>query len=207
MIIRKYNTQNIKNTLFNLLKYGEVKLYAVGSNPLHVHILFKPKSFIPFGLFSGNGVYTKFIRIKSRRHYFNVINYINGHKIRGGGEMKKEEFVRFVVDGLNELREKVGKLEEEIRELKQSKTETQGQSDSVEVNLSRMNIRLQQGRKGVAMRIRFARYVKPNNRGEFYVILTKDDIKSLMTALQSIKIPTGSDKNSNVKTETADKAF
>ena len=105
--------------------------------------------------------------------------------------MKKEEFVRFVVESLKELREKVGKLEEEIANLKsvQKTDDTTLKTDVVEVNLSRMNVRLQPARKGVAMRIRFARYIKPNNKGEYYVILTEKDVAQLVQALNSVKIP------------------
>ena len=52
-----------------------------------------------------------------------------------------------------------------------------------------MNVRLQPARKGVAMRIRFARYIKPNNKGEYYVILTEKDVAQLVQALNSVKIP------------------
>ena len=60
------------------------------------------------------------------------------------------------------------------------------------------------------MRIRFAKYVKPNKKGEYYVILTEDDIRNLINALQTIKIPQNvSNPNSkrNVKVETVDEAL
>jgi len=98
--------------------------------------------------------------------------------------MKKEEFeefVRYVRNKLEEITERLERLERKNEDMREAET--------VEVNLSRMNVRLQQARKGVAMRIKFAKYVKANNRGEYYVILTRNDIRNLINALQTIKIP------------------
>jgi len=208
IIIRKDNYENVSETLFKLFEFGKIIKFAIGDNPLHIHLLFKPNSFIPFNIFSRNGVYVKFIRIKSIFHYYNLVNYFHGHKIKGGGEMKEKEFVKFIVDSLKELKEKVGKLETEINELKNTQsrsTDRSMKSETVEINLSRMNVRLQQARKGVAMLIRFAKYIKPNNRNEYYVILTEEDINQLTTALQSIKIPkpnkSSGYKNNNIKVE------
>jgi len=105
--------------------------------------------------------------------------------------VKKEEFVRFVVESLKELRERMEKIENEVTNLKsvQKTDDTTLKTDVVEVNLSRMNVRLQPARKGVAMRIRFARYIKPNNKGEYYVILTEKDVAQLIQALNTVKIP------------------
>jgi len=175
--------------------FGKFIVKAVGFEERpkpHFHILFRASERIDYRSFRVNGVYIRFIRVKSRRHYFNLVRYIRDHeKWIGGGGMKKEEFVRFVVESLKELREKVGKLEEEIANLKsvQKTDDTTLKTDVVEVNLSRMNVRLQPARKGVAMRIRFARYIKPNNKGEYYVILTEKDVAQLVQALNSVKIP------------------
>ena len=119
--------------------------------------------------------------------------------------MKKEEFEEFcnwVRERITEIIERLDRLEKKGNEMRDA--------ESVEVNLSRMNIRLQQARKGVAMRIRFAKYVKPNRNGEYYVILTEDDIRNFINALQTIKIPQNvSNPNSkrNVKVETVDEAL
>ena len=114
--------------------------------------------------------------------------------------MKKEEFEEFCKFVRNKLEE----ITERLERLEKQKNETRD-AESVEVNLSRMNIRLQQARKGVAMRVRFAKYVKPNNRGEYYVILTEDDIRNLINALQTIKIPqnvSNSESSRNAKVRT-----
>ena len=114
--------------------------------------------------------------------------------------MKKEEFEEFCKFVRNKLEEITQRLER----LEKQKNETRD-AESVEVNLSRMNIRLQQARKGVAMRIRFAKYVKPNRKGEYYVILTEDDIRNLINALQTIKIPqnvSNSESSRNAKVRT-----
>jgi len=119
--------------------------------------------------------------------------------------MKKEEFEEFC----NWVRERITEIIERLDRLEKKGSEMRD-AESVEVNLSRMNIRLQQARKGVAMRIRFAKYVKPNKKGEYYVILTEDDIRSLTYALLTIKIPKnvyGSGNNRNVKVETVDEAL
>jgi len=114
--------------------------------------------------------------------------------------MRKEEFVKFVVESLKELKERMDKMEREIANLKteNTATDTTLKTDVVEVNLSRMNVRLQPARKGVAMRIRFARYIKPNNRGEYYVILTEKDVAQLIQALNSVKIPSTQDEGNTV---------
>jgi len=98
--------------------------------------------------------------------------------------MKKEEFEEFC----NWVRERITEIIERLDRLEKKGSEMRD-AESVEVNLSRMSIRLQQARKGVAMRIRFAKYVKPNRKGEYYVILTEDDIRNFINALQTIKIP------------------
>ena len=114
--------------------------------------------------------------------------------------MKKEEFeefCKFVRNKLEEITERLERLERKNEDMREAET--------VEVNLSRMNVRLQQARKGVAMRIKFAKYVKANNRGEYYVILTEDDIRNLINALQTIKIPqnvSNSENNRNAKVRT-----
>jgi len=114
--------------------------------------------------------------------------------------MKKEEFEEFC----NWVRERITEIIERLDRLEKKGSEMRD-AESVEVNLSRMNVRLQQARKGVAMRIRFAKYVKPNRNGEYYVILTEDDIRNLINALQTIKIPqnvSNSENNRNVKVRT-----
>ena len=126
--------------------------------------------------------------------------------------MKKEEFVRFVVESLKELREKVGRLEEEIANLKTTATDTATtlKTDVVEVNLSRMNVRLQPARKGIMMRIRFAKYIKVNKNNEAYVILTEDDLKALRNMFNAIKFTTTegkAKKNGKVEVTTADDVF
>jgi len=119
--------------------------------------------------------------------------------------MKKEEFEEFC----NWVRERITEIIERLDRLEKKGSEMRD-AESVEVNLSRMNIRLQQARKGVAMRIKFAKYIKANNRGEYYVILTEKDVRDLVNALQTIKIPQNvSNPNSkrNVKVETVDEAL
>ena len=138
-----------------------------------------------------------------------VIRYINGHK-RGGENVNKEEFVRFVVDSLREIKERLAKLEERISELEKTKEETDKlKTNKVEVNLSRMNVLLQPAKKGIAMRIRFAKYIKPNNKGEYYVILTENDFNNLKTALNTLEFTTlsGDSENRSVKVETTEEAL
>ena len=113
-----------------------------------------------------------------------------------------EEFCNWVRNKLEEITERLERLEKQNNEMREAET--------VEVSLSRMNIRLQQARKGIAMRIRFAKFVKPNQKGEYYVILTEKDVRNLINALQTIKIPQNvSNPNSkrNVKVETVDEAL
>ena len=110
--------------------------------------------------------------------------------------MKKEEFeefCKFVRNKLEEITERLERLERKNEDMREAET--------VEVNLSRMNIRLQQARKGVAMRIRFARYIKPNNKGEYYVILTEKDVAQLIQALNTVKIPKQENDANNGKVE------
>ena len=114
--------------------------------------------------------------------------------------MKKEEFVRFVKESFETLRKEVAEIKRELANLKTTATDTATtlKTDVVEVNLSRMNVRLQPARKGVAMRIRFARYIKPNNKGEYYVILTEKDVAQLIQALNTVKIPNTQDDENTV---------
>jgi len=56
------------------------------------------------------------------------------------------------------------------------------------------------------MRIRFAKFIKPNQRGEYYVVLTPDDVNELRNALASLKVGNGERKKS-VSTESVDEAL
>jgi len=192
----------------------DIKIVGFEETPKpHFHILFKSLKRINYRFIRVNGVYIRFIRVKSRRHYFNLVNYIHGHeKWKEVRNMKKEEFVGFVVESLKELREKVGKLEKEITNLKTTNTatDTTPKTESVSVNLSKMHISLTPARKGVALRIRFARFIKPNNRNEVYVILTEDDLKALRNVFNTVKYSTTkskTNKNGNVEVTTPDNAI
>ena len=189
---------SVKNLLLHIRRMAKVKAIAFDKTPVkHVHLLVHARKKINYRYFNRFGVYVKFIPIRTHTHYINVIKYIHGHKyVLGGENVKKDEFVRYVM-------EKLEVIEREIKELKMSRE--QGNANSVEVNLSRMNVKLQPAKKGLAMRIRFARYVKPNNKGEYYVILTKEDYNRFITALQSVKFPelneSTESKGNNVKVE------
>jgi len=184
------------------LSHYDVVIAGFELNPKpHFHFLIKSRSRLSYHDFRVDGCAVKLIRVKSRRHYFNLLKYIRDHeKVCGGGSVKKEEFVRFVKESFETLRKEVAEIKRELANLKTTATDTATtlKTDVVEVNLSRMNVRLQPARKGVAMRIRFARYIKPNNKGEYYVILTEKDVAQLIQALNTVKIPNTQDDENTV---------
>jgi len=207
VIIHKFNKNALNSLLFLFFTYCRVYAYAIGFNPVkHIHLLLNSKSRLDYSIFKAKGVYVKFKLINSPRYFFNVKKYIQGHKIKkGGGKVSLEEL-------LKDLKEKVEKIEKDVEELKTLKQVTTARQ--IEINLSRMTIKLQPARKGLAMRIRFARYIKRNRTGEYYVILSKEDLNNLVSALQTIQYPntetannSGQTEKSSVKTQSVSKAL
>ena len=110
-----------------------------------------------------------------------VIRYINGHKRDRGDKLD------------NRLEDRVSKLERDVAEIKEMLKQLLGDRKSVndikleriEVNLSRMTVIIQKARKGIALRIKFPAYIKPNNKGEYFVVLQSDDVKALAIQLMN----------------------
>ena len=110
---------------------------------------------------------------------------------------------------MNELDERLSRLEETVSKLADvveklaekvsRQTEPQSELKNAEINLSAMRVIVQKSRKGVALRIKFARFIKANNRGEYYIALTPDEYKSLIVGLQSFNV---SETESNGETDT-----
>ena len=89
---------------------------------------------------------------------------------------------------LSRLERIVEKMAEAIEKLSEGKTdrnETETELQRAEIHLSPMSVIVQESRKGVALRIRFKPFIKPNNKGEYYVSMTPDEYKSLIAGLQS----------------------
>jgi len=112
---------------------------------------------------------------------------------------------------MSELDEKLSRLEETVSKLAdvveklaeriEQRNEPQPELKNAEINLSAMRVIVQQSRKGVALRIKFARFIKANNRGEYYIALTPDEYRNLIAGLQSylngINGQTANGKNAN----------
>jgi len=153
-----------------------------------------------------SGLYVRVKPVKHERHFYNVLKYIERHnetlispldEFCNGDSMsgdRLEERVERLEKDIEEIKNNIARLTDMIHNMVQpaaqrteEKAEAEIQQEAVEVNLSRINVRFQPARKGVAMRIRFARYIKPNNKGEYYVVLTEDDVNALIGALKSAK--------------------
>jgi len=182
VIIRNYNKNVVNKFLTNLSKLAKIISYAVDNKPVkHIHLLVKAKYRLKYVVLLSKGIYVRIKPVKTLGYYYNVVKYIHAHKISGGDkDMENSEL-------LNKIMERLEKIEKDIEELKVTRNVSTARQ--LEINLSRMTIRLQPARKGLAMRIKFARYIKRNQRGEYYVILSKEDLRNLIVALQSIKYP------------------
>jgi len=80
--------------------------------------------------------------------------------------------------------------------------------ERIEVRTRVATFVFQRSRKGVAVRIRFAGFVKPNSKGEYYLSLNHDEFKALAVQVQNALESFGSSgdnpkssKSSNVKIE------
>jgi len=203
----KIHTNGFKNLSYainTLAEFSEIRYIAIDNEPFpHVHIyaLFHAK--IPIqDLRKFNGLFFRFIPVRSRLHERNLIGYIKKH--RRWWDLSKQK----VGDVLKAILVKLENMEKRLNEIENKIGEsTAYKADVVEVNLSRMNIRLQQARKGIGMRIRFAKYIKPNNRGEFYVVLTKEDIRDLIHSLQTIQTEPNNKQAKSVDVENAENAI
>ena len=123
--------------------------------------------------------------------------------------MKRGEFEKFVVESLKELRERVEKIEVKLETSRENATKTIAKTNSISVNLSRMNVTLRQAKKGVALIIRFAKYIKPNKNNQVYVVLTKEDVEHLRRIFNAIRVDNDDDDygNGNVEVTTPDNAL
>ena len=64
-------------------------------------------------------------------------------------------------------------------------TKPDAEPERIEVRTRIATFIVQKSRKGVALRIRFAPFVKPNQKGEYYLSLTPDEFKALAVQLNN----------------------
>ncbi len=130
----------------------------------------------------------------------NAKRYVNKHvpaNCIGGGEtvrvINPEDKKNVEVLRMSEFEERLSRLEKTVEKLvnavekiaEMAEKRTTVSMDSAEIELRTMRVVAQKSRKGVALRIRFARFIKPNKRGEFYIAMTTDELKNLVNGLQS----------------------
>ena len=105
------------------------------------------------------------------------------------------------IEKLERAVEKLAGIVEKLANGKTSEAESKTEMQSVEIRAGAMTVIVQESRKGVALRIRFRSFVKPNNKGEYYVALTPDEYKQLIAGLQSFNV-SETNANSNTNTNT-----
>jgi len=103
--------------------------------------------------------------------------------------------------------ESLAKVVEELAKKRTQQAETK-QSERTEIDIGSIRIIAQKSRKGAALRIRFAPYVKPNKAGEYYIALSVDDLKKIILGLQSFanEISGDTEKKPRVRVERGFKA-
>ena len=123
-------------------------------------------------------------------HYVSVdsnVTFINrdGNKIVGGEEMSD---VEERLERLEKTVEKLASVVEKLANGKTDETKTDNEPQSVSIDLGAINVTVQPARKGVALIIKFANYVKRNRNGAYYVALTPDEYRKLLDGLQSFNV-------------------
>jgi len=216
---------------------------------VHAHIIIRSKRQIDYRKYHVPGLYVKFILIRSRLHFNNVVKYISNHpetliynneKVMDGGSMSGGELAEIkelllgIQRRLDSLENRIDVLDAEMQDVKKQiheetatverktladkvketetterRTEKSTEPERIEVRTRVATFVFQRSRKGVALRIRFASFVKPNNKNEYYLALTPDEIKALARQIiNAVKSFTTSDprnsgkKSGNVKIET-----
>ena len=114
------------------------------------------------------------------------------------------ENVSDIEERLERLEKTVERIVETLEKLANGKTEetkTDNEPQSVNIDLGAINVTVQPARKGVALIVKFANYVKRNRNGAYYVALTPDEYRKLLDGLQSFDVSeTNADSNTNTNT-------
>ena len=121
---------------------------------------------------------------------------------RDGKNIREVESMSDIEERLERLEKTVERIVETLEKLANGKTEetkTDNEPQSVNVDLGAINVTVQPARKGVALIIKFANYVKRNRNGAYYVALTPDEYRKLLDGLQSFNV---SETNANSNTNT-----
>jgi len=96
-----------------------------------------------------------------------------------------------IEERLERLEKTVERIVETLEKLANGKTETETENNepqSVSIDLGAINVTVQPARKGVALIVKFANYVKRNRNGAYYVALTPDEYRKLLDGLQSFNV-------------------
>jgi len=241
IISRSGDYNAIQNHVNRFLSEFKVLAIGYGLNPYaHAHLVIRSKRKIDYRKYHVSGLYVKFIPIRSRLHFNNVVEYVSNHpetliyhdeKVMDGGSMSEggfEEIKTMLVDiqrRLDTIENRIDVLDAEMQDVKKQiheQTETpqrktladkvrvestapdttpkSSEPERIEVRTRVATFVFQKSRKGVAIRVRFASFVKPNSKGEYYLSLNHDEFKALAiqvyNALNSF-VPSESDgKNS-----------
>jgi len=99
---------------------------------------------------------------------------------------------------MSDLEERLSRLERAVERIvetletlakrNRARTQTDNEPQSVNIELGAINVTVQEARKGVALIIKFANYVKQNRNGAYYVALTPEQFNELMNGLQSFNV-------------------
>jgi len=207
IVIRIYE-HGYKNLaiLFNELERRTlIRAIGFSAHPfphLHVYALVTDESLYE-RLRKLNGLFFRFIPVRSRSHERNLVRYIENHEeVFDLTKQKISDILKAILAKLENLDKRISEIEQRLN----ATAEKGVKADVIEVNLSRMNVRFSPAQKGIGMRIRFAKFIKPNQRGEYYVVLTPNDVNELRNALTSLKIGNDEQKK-GVSTESVDEAL
>ena len=185
---------------------SEFPVLAVGfdNKPyVHAHLIIRSRRKIDFSKYHKSGLYVKFIPIRDRMHFNNVFEYVTNHpetfiyhdeKVRDGENM---------TDGFEDLKswleKKFGEIEKRIEALENERNKTtvvakrtpvngtspDAEPERIEIRTRVATFIVQKSRKGIALRIRFAPFIKTNPKGEYYLSLTPDEFKALAVQLNN----------------------
>jgi len=214
-------TMNVFNDIIRLVD-ADVLAFRFSDDPYyHIHAVISVKGRIRYDHVHEivpKGFHVHLVPLKRKSDVENAKEYVLRH--RPVDIVHADENITFIkrdgknireVGSMSDLEERLERLEKTVEKLasvveklangKTEETETDNEQQSVDIDLGAINVTVQPARKGVALIIKFARYIKQNRNGEYYIALTPDEYRKLLDGLQSFDV-SKTNANSNTDTNT-----
>ena len=201
-------TMNVFNDIIRSVN-ASVLAFRFSDDPYyHIHAVIKTNGRIRYDdvhKIIPNGFHVHFAPLRKKSDIERAKKYVSRHHPapfvnadegvtfinRDGNNIREVSYMPDLEERLSRLERAVERIVETLETLANRKTEetkTDNEPQSVNIELGAINVTVQEARKGVALIIKFANYVKRNRNGEYYVALTPDEYRKLLDGLQSFNV-------------------